>query len=163
MNRAQKILQAYRNTPWRQQIQVLSMFGAFAAVAALVMIVYIWVTSQAGTYGLQVQEYQATAQAIERSIEDKKVELADLTNTENLAERADEAGYQPVDPNRIRYLEVEGYYVQPDLQLAPAPSAVQAQTSEDGLPPAFTSSLYDWIRETIYQLSIRTGSAGIGE
>ncbi len=163
MNRAQKILQAYRNTPWRRQIQVLSMFGAVAAVAALVMIVYIWVTSQAGTYGLQVREYQVTAQALEQSIEDKKVELADLTSTENLAERAEQAGYQPVDPNRIRYLEVEGYYTEPPLQLAPAPNAVHTQSSEGGLPQSFTSSLYDWIRETIYQLSIRTGSAGIGE
>ena len=163
MNRAQKILQAYRNTPWRRQIQVLSMFGAFAAVAALVMIVYIWMTSQAGTYGLQVQEYQATAQALEQSIEDKKVELADLTNTENLEKRAEEAGFQPVDPNRIRYLEVDGYYTQQPLQLAPAPNVAHAQTPDDGLPQTFTSSLFDWIRETIYQLSVQTGSVGIGE
>lgn len=161
MNRAQKFLQAYRNTPWRRQLQVLSMFGALAVVAALVMILYIWMTSQAGTYGLQVQEYQATAQALEQSIEDKKVELADLTSTENLAERAEKAGYIPADPNRVRYLEVEGYFEEPSLQLAPSPNQLHAQTRDDGLPPAFTASLFDWIRETIDQF--KNGSTGWGD
>ena len=161
MNRAQKFLQAYRNTPWRRQLQVLSIFGALAVVAALVMILYIWMTSQAGTYGLQVQEYQATAQALEQSIEDKKVELADLTSNDNLAERAEKAGYIPADPNRIRYLEVEGYYTAPPLRLAPAPNAVHGQIREDGLPSIFTDSLVEWVRFTVDRL--KNGSAGWGE
>lgn len=163
MNRAQKILQAYQNTPWRRQIQMVGSVAATAVVFTLVMIVYVWVSSEAGTYGLKVQELQYEAQQIERSIEDKKVQLADLTSTENLAERAEEAGYQPVDPNRIRYLVVDGYYGDQQLQLAPPPNAVHTQDQETGLPSAFTASLFDWVRETIYQLSIRTGAVGGGE
>ena len=163
MNRAQKIIQAYRNAPWRRQLQMLGGFGAFAVVVALVLLLNIWATSQAGAYGLQVQIYQATAQAREQSIEDKKIILADLTSTENLAQRAEEANYQPVDPNRIRYLEMEGYYPEQPLQLAPAPNAVHAETPDDGLPSEFTSSLIDWISQKIYELSQRAGSAGAGE
>ncbi len=48
MNRAQKILQAYRNTPWRRQTQMLSRLAAVGVVFAFVMMVYTWMTSQAG-------------------------------------------------------------------------------------------------------------------
>lgn len=163
MNRAQKILQAYRNTPWRRQTQILGLFAAFGVVAALVMIVYIWVTSQAGAYGLQVQEAQATQQALAQSIEDKQARLADITRNEVLATRAAEAGYEPVDPNRVRYLEVEGYYGQPPLQLAPPPEAIHQYSPDPGLPPEYTTSLFDWFSELIYQLSQKTGAAEAGE
>ena len=108
MNRAQKIIEAYRNTPWRQQTQMLGLFAVFGFVAALVMIVYIWLTSMAGTYGLKVQEYQGTARELEKQIENKKALLANLEVTSSLTERAEDAGFKVADPNRIRYLQVEG-------------------------------------------------------
>lgn len=140
---------------------MLGLFAAFAVVAAVVMIVYIWVTSLAGAYGLQVQEYQETARALEKVIEDKKAHLADLTSVENLVARADEKNYQSVDPNRIRYIEVEGYPAEQNLQLAPSTSANQ-QLETNQLPASFTTSLVDWLREVIYELSLKTGSAGLG-
>ncbi|MBN2045667.1 MAG: hypothetical protein JW757_11645 [Anaerolineales bacterium] len=156
MNRAQKILQAYRNTPWRRQTQMLSRLAALGLVAAVVMMVYTWMTSQAGTYGIKVQEYQATALAAQQNIEDKNAELADLTSNENLALRATQMGYQPVDPNRVRYLEVEGYYPEPTLALAPPPNAAhQAIVEETGLPEEYTTSLFEWLQETISRLRVR--------
>jgi hypothetical protein len=158
MNRAQKILQAYRKTPWRRQSQMLSHLAAVGLVAAVVMIVYTWMTSQAGAYGLHVQEYQRTALAAEQNIEDKRAELAGLTGNEPLALRATQMGFKPVDPNRIRYMEVEGYYTEPKLQLAPPPNVVHQQTSEEsGLPYEFTTSLYEWLQEAIYKLSVHNG------
>jgi hypothetical protein len=161
MNRAQKIIEAYRNTPWRQQTQMLGLFAVFGFVAALVMIVYVWVTSMAGTYGLQVQEFQATARALEQQIEDKKAKLANLEGTSNLTERAIAAGYQMADPNRIRYLEVEGYYGPQPFQLAPSTPG-QQQSQDLHLPAEYTTSLIDWMREMVYQLSLKTGSAEAG-
>jgi len=161
MNRAQKIIEAYRNTPWRKQIQMLGLFAVFGIVAALVMIVYIWVTSMAGTYGLQVQEYQATARALEQEIEDKKAKLASLEVTENLTERAVEAGFQMADMNRIRYLKVEGYYGPEPFQLAPRTPGFQ-QSQNVQLPPEYTTSLIEWMRQMIFELSLKTGSAGVG-
>ncbi|MGD2027873.1 MAG: hypothetical protein PVI99_08665 [Anaerolineales bacterium] len=161
MNRAQKIIEAYRNTPWRKQIQMLGLFAAFGVVVAVVMIVYVWVTSLAGAYGLQVQEYQATAQALEQVIEDKNAHLADLTSVENLAARAAEQNYVPVDPNRIRYVEVEGYTGEQPIQLAP-PTSAQPQTTQSQLPQEFTTSLLDWIWDMIYQISLKTGVTDLG-
>lgn len=161
MNRAQKIIEAYRNTPWRKQIQMLGFFAAVGVVATVVMIVYVWVTSLAGAYGLQVQEYQATAQALEQVIEDKNAQLANLTSVENLATRAADQNYVPVDPNRIRYVEVEGYFGEQPIQLAP-PTSAQPQTVQSQLPQEYTTSLIDWIREMIYQISLKTGAVNLG-
>ena len=161
MNRAQKIIEAYRNTPWRQQTQMLGLFAVFGFVAAMVMIVYIWLTSMAGTYGLKVQEYQETARELEQQIEDKKAHLANLEVTASLTDRAVEAGFQMADPNRIRYLKVEGYYEQQSFQLAPHnPNELDDQKMQ--LPPEYTTSLIDWFGEMIYQLSLKTGSGLIG-
>ena len=161
MNRAQKIIEAYRNTPWRQQTQMLGLFAVFGFVAALVMIVYIWLTSMAGTYGLKVQEYQETARELEQQIEDKKAHLANLEVTASLTDRAVEAGFEMADPNRIRYLKVEGYYEQQSFQLAPhSPSELAEQKMQ--LPPEYTTSLIDWFGDMIYQLSLKTGSGLIG-
>lgn len=158
MNRAQKILQAYRNTPWRRQTQMLSRLAAVGVVVAFVAFVYIWMTSQAGTYGLHAQEYQRTALAAEQNIEDKRAELADLTSNESLAKRAAKMGYVPADPNRVRYLEVEGYYVDPPLQLAPPPSAIHQRVDEEtGLPLEFTTSLIEWIQQTLFSIGVGGG------
>lgn len=157
MNRAQKILQAYRNTPWRRQTQMLSRLVAAGVVIAFVLMVYTWMSSQAGAYGLNVQKYQRTALAVEQNIEHKRAQLADITSNEALAERAAKMGYIPVDPNRIRYLEVESYYTDPPLQLAPPPNAVHQRVEEDpGLPPEFTTSLIEWIQQVINNLGSQT-------
>ncbi len=140
---------------------MLGLFAAFGVVAAVVMIVYVWVTSMAGAYGLQAQEYQETTQALEKIIEDKKAHLADLTSVDNLAARAEEQNYQPANPNRIRYLEVEGYAGAEPLQLAPSTSA-SAETATEQLPSAYTTSLIDWLRGVIFELSVKTGAAGLG-
>lgn len=161
MNRAQKIIQAYTNTPWRRQAQIIGTFAAFGVVVAMVMIAYIWISSNAGTYGLQVQEIQETNQALQKEIEDKKAELANITSSGPMATRASEMGFVPVDPEHIRYLTVSGYpgQVSPDVPGASAPKEPARQL----LPAEYTTSLFDWFQAFIYQLSLKTGSVLAGE
>ena len=162
MNRAQKIIQAYRNTPWRREAQLIGVFAAFCLVGALVLIAYIQVTSLRGTYGLQVREIQATSQAVEQNIEDQRAQLAQLTSTDHLSERANELGFVPVEPNAADYLVVPGY---PDESQARLDLySIEDLQTDDGvqLPATFTTSLIDWLREEIYQLSLKTGASGLG-
>jgi hypothetical protein len=160
MNRAQKIIQAYRNTPWRRQINMISTFVTFGLVVALVMLVYVWVTSRAGAYGLQVQEYQETNQVLERNIENAKAELGDLTRNEAMVARATEMGFVPVDSNRMRYIVVPGYPGEPTPEIIPQTTPHAA--GDDQLPPQYTTSLIDWLQAFIFDLSLKTGSAQIG-
>ena len=161
MNRAQKFIQAYRNTPWRRQINMVGTFAAFGLVATLVMLAYVWVTSNAGAYGLQVQEYQETNQQLEQEIEDAKAELGNITSNEVMAARATEMGFVPVDSNQMRYLVVPGYPGEPTPAVIPQPTA-HGSGQEENLPSEYTASLLDWLQAFIYDLSVRTGSAGVG-
>lgn len=161
MNRAQKIIQAYTNTPWRRQAQIIGTFAAFGVVVAMVMIAYIWISSNAGTYGLQVQEIQETNQALQKEIEDKKAELANITSSGPMATRASEMGFVPVNPERVRYLTVSGYPGHSTPDIGDAPTSQELAHQE--LPPEYTTSLIDWFQAFIYQLSLKTGSALVGE
>lgn len=161
MNRAQKIIQAYQNTPWRRQINMIGTFVAFGLVATLVMLAYVWVTSKAGAYGLQVQDFQETNQYLEQEIENAKADLGDLTHNEAMAARATEMGFVPADSNDLRYLVVPEYPGEPTPAVIPQPTphtVVQGNT----LPPEYTSSLLDWLQAFVYDLSVMTGSADGG-
>jgi cell division protein FtsL len=161
MNRAQRFIQAYATTPWRRQVQVIGLFSAFVIVVALAASAYLWVTSLAATYGRQVQEIQATAQVVEENIEDLSVEYGELTTTDRMQQLAEEKGFQPLTTRQLEYLTVSGY---PDEQalVISHPSSNHPEESSSELPPEFTQSLIDWVREVLFQISVGTGASDAG-
>ena len=158
INRAQRFFQAYANTPWRRQVQVIGLFSAFVVVVALVASAYLWVSSLAATYGRQVQEIQATAQVLEENIEDLSAHLGELTTTERMQQLAEEQGYEPVSPWDLEYLVVSGYPEEQPLSIAPENQSLP-ENSKQELPPEFTQSLFDWVRDTIFKIGLGTGAS----
>jgi cell division protein FtsL len=161
INRAQRFFQAYSTTPWRRQVQVIGLFSAFVIVVALVASAYLWVTSLASTYGRQVQEIQATAQVVEENIEDLTVRLSELTTTERMKELAEENGYRHLTTGSLEYLVVPGYPEDQPLVIAPQSLASPVASSRE-LPPEYTQSLIDWIRQVIFKISLGTGASEAG-
>ncbi|MEN8240545.1 MAG: hypothetical protein ABFS17_01390 [Chloroflexota bacterium] len=161
LNRAQRFIQAYATTPWRRQVQVIGLFSAFVIVVALAASAYLWVTSLAATYGRQVQEIQATAQVVEENIEDLTVEYGELTTTEIMQQLAEEKGYQPLTTRQLEYLPVAGFPEEQPLVIPSQGLAVSAEASQN-LPPEFTQSLIDWVRQVIFNVSVDTGASSAG-
>lgn len=161
MNRAQRIIQAYKNTPWRRQLGMFSSVVTAGLVLVLVGFAYTYLTSYGGTYGLQVQEYQTTNQYLDNEIENAKADLADITGSVPLATRAADLGYVPAQSNELRYIVVSNYPANPTPAVfAEGPHQAEGQTTH--LPPEFTTSLIDWLRAFIYDLSLKTGAADVG-
>jgi cell division protein FtsL len=158
MKRAQRFIQAYATTPWRRQVQVIGLFSAFVVVVALVAGAYLWVSSLAATYGRQVQEIQSTAKVVEDNIEDLNSVLGELTTTERMQQLAEEQGFTPVTPWDLEYLVVSGYPEEQPLSIAPANSSLPVETRQE-LPPEFTQSLFDWVRQTLFKISVGTGAS----
>ena len=100
MNYQQRIIQAYRNTPWRIQLQIIGLFSASLVFIAIIGSVYLNVSARASTIGRRVQSIQATQEVVEREIEDLETHLADITSAEAMAKRADEAGYEVASPQK---------------------------------------------------------------
>lgn len=161
INRAQRFFQAYANTPWRRQVQVIGLFSAFVIVFAVVAGAYLWVTSEASTYGRQVQEMQATAQVVEDNIEDLTAYLGELTTTERMQELASEKGYKPLTTGSLEYMVVSGYPEEEPLIIAPQDPGLPVSAKAQ-LPPEFTQSLFEWLRGIFYRISLETGASEVG-
>lgn len=156
MNRREKLIQAYKNTPWRKQFQVIGLFSAGIVGIAIVGGVYLTVTAQAATYGRRVQAVREEISEVERDIQDMQAELAYLTSAEYMAARIEGSDYIPVNPNRVTYLVVPGYSGRNPVDLT-----AKAESSEEAvvqLPPAYTMSLMDWVSAWIYEIGIKTGA-----
>jgi hypothetical protein len=156
MDYQQRIIQAYRNTPWRMQLQIIGLVSASIAFIGLIAGVYLNVSARASTIGREVQGIQATQQVLERDIEDQQTKLANLTSAVTMTERANKKGYKVVSPEQTTYLIVGGY---PGKQVAVlAPPASNRPTLGPQLPGDFTISLFEWIRKTVYLISLETGA-----
>jgi hypothetical protein len=149
-------------TPWRRQVQILGIFSAFVVVVALVAGAYLWVTSLAATYGRQVQEIQATAQVVEENIEDLNASLGELTTTERMQALAEESGYQRLTTADLEYLVMPGYPEDQPIVISSGNPEEAAAVPDENLPAEYTSSLIDWIRGLIYDISLGTGAASRG-
>jgi len=158
MDRGKELIQAYKNTPWRRQFQVISLFSATVVFVAIVAGVYLNVTARAATYGREIQAIRIEAREIEREIEDLESRLADMTSARQMRARAEEMGFVSVNPNTASYLKVPGYPEEWLVELAPELQPPELVDTPQ-LPPKYTQSLFDWINEFIYELSMKAGAA----
>jgi hypothetical protein len=170
MERIQSITQAYSQTPWRKQVQLIGIFLLVLVASALVAGVYLNVTARTNELGREIQEMQVhiygyydllgdeadpedivPIEELEQNIANLRTQLAYLTSYQVMAARARDLGLEPVDPEDIVYLEIAGYAPPEFVVLAPPPQPVVVSAA--GLDPAFRESLFDWvgiqIRETL--------------
>lgn len=143
LKRSKEFIQAYRQAPWRRQMQMIGFFAASVAIFALVAGVYLDVTARAATAGRMVQSLQELRADAEQKIEDLETELAFITSVEMMQKRATDLGFAPVQPGAITYLPVAGYEGEQVSQLAPRAGSQFGVGFR--LPAAYTESLFDWL------------------
>ncbi len=139
------LMQAYRHTPWRIQLQVIGMFLLFLVMIAIIAGIYLNVTARAATIGRRIQAMQAEMQTNDRLNADLQTRLALLTTATSMETRAKEMGFRPLSAGEITYIIVPDYSGRAPVTLAPPPGPVSA--SGQILPPEFTQSLIDWFRQ----------------
>ncbi|MGD8456244.1 MAG: hypothetical protein PVF83_07675 [Anaerolineales bacterium] len=158
MDRGKALIQAYKNTPWRRQFQVIGLFSASVVFVAIVAGVYLNVTARAATYGREIQAIRVEAREIERDIEDLESRLADMTTARQMRSRAEKLGFISVNPNTASYLTIPGYPEERMIELAPELQPLEEPELRQ-LPPEYTQSLFDWVNAFIYEISVKTGAA----
>lgn len=173
MEQVKQITQAYSQTPWRRQLQVIVTFLLVIVLAALVAGIYLGVTSQAATLGRQIQDMQIRMEGSQRldlaednqvdlfeiePIEEIRIQIADLQgqlavnmSAAVMNKKAEEMGFVPSNPDQMIYFEVPGYKGKPLAQLAPPPAPMVVNTPM--LSPAYRESLIDWLKHQANMLS----------
>lgn len=153
MHQVQDFAQAYTQAPWRKQLQLIGLFLLIVAFVGLVAGIYLNVTARAATVGREIFDLQNQIDEIERENENLRAQLAELTSSARMAQRAQSMGFYPVTPDETLYLVVPGYEARKPLVLAPAR---QPTVSSDvrRLPPEFRESIFSWLQRQSLHMNI---------
>ena len=150
--------QAFKQAPWRTQIQYVGLFLLGLVIVLLVASVYLTISGQAASAGLNAYSLNYQRRTLERSIADNKAQLALLTSASIMEERAKAMGFDAADPDKVVYLVIPGYAGRQTAILAPPPGI----TEEHGfvVKSVYRQSLWDWLFQGINRLSstVRGGS-----
>ena len=143
---ATQIIHAYKQAPWRVQRQWIGAFLLVVIGAAMVAALYLDVTARAAVAGREIQELRLEITTVQRENADLETQLANLTSTAVMQQRAIEQGYRPVKPGELDYVAVPGFVKpEPDILLA----AEDATPHVEIQPVEYTQSLLEWFDERI--------------
>jgi len=141
------LTQAYSQTPWRKQLQVIGLFLLALVVGAVVGGIYLSVTARAATVGREIQYLQGEIEKNKQINLDMQTQLAQLTSSAVMESRALAMGFELVEKDQPLYIVVPGYQGRQQVVLAPPPGPVKA--GMPALPPDFSESLVDWLQHHV--------------
>ena len=146
--------QAYQQAPWRLQIQRIG--GFLAALVAVVIVagVYLFISAQTATAGLEIKALERERESLNRTIADRRAKLAELTSAGVMSQRAADLGFVRPDMSTAIYMVIPGYQGRKPVMIAPPPSS-------DNLPSpiikqSYRQSLWEWFFEGV----LRSGNGG---
>jgi hypothetical protein len=150
MDSVQRFTQAYNQAPWRKQLQWIGLFLLILIMGALVAGIYLSVTARASTVGRGIQDMRQEIERIERNIEDLETDLAYILSNQQMQSRAIELGFRPAEPGEAVFVVVPGY-ARPEVVSLAQPSGPVIHPAKPTLPEDYTQSLFDWLRERVFE------------
>jgi cell division protein FtsL len=144
--RVTRLVQAYRQAPWRTQRQWIFIFLLAMVALGMVAGLYLNVTARAALAGRQVQVLEASIAQTQRANADLQTQIAAQLSSANMAQRAATLGFEPATPETLEYVVVDGYFPPQPVSMSPATSD-SAQVA--AIDPLYTQSLLQWLGEKI--------------
>jgi hypothetical protein len=153
----ERLKQAYKQAPWRVQLQSIGLYLLPIVVIALITIIYLNISAQAATAGLQILDLRVKEEDIQRSIANERTHLALLTTYNTMQHRSEALGYFLIGSDNSIYMTIPGYKGRDVVLLAPLPEHnLVGQTLSD---PRFQQSIWDWF----YNMFVTNEISGKGE
>lgn len=139
--------QAYQQAPWRLQIQRIG--GFLVALVAVVIIagVYLSISAQTATAGLEIQQLERKRESLDRTIADRRAKLAELTSAGVMSVRAAELGFVRPDMSTAIYMVIPGYQGRRPAVIAPPPSSNNLPSPI--VKQSYRQSLWEWFFEGV--------------
>ncbi|HEX2981711.1 MAG TPA: hypothetical protein VHO48_15730 [Anaerolineaceae bacterium] len=138
-----RIIQAYKQAPWRVQIQWIGLFLLGLILVAGVASIYLNVSANAAATGRKIQSLDDDGDTLKRNIADLETKLAYLTSASVMESRAVEMGFAPVPAESPLYVVVPDYPGRQPAVMAPPPGP--GMIVQPILRPAYTESLWEWL------------------
>jgi hypothetical protein len=150
-----KFAQAFKQAPWRSQIQFAGLFLLGLVIVIMIASIYLSISGRAAAAGLSAYRLNSERQTLERQISDRKAHIAMLTSVTQMENRAKEMGFTRIDPSEVIYVVVPGYIGKQSVEMA-APPGID-DTEQSLVLPAYRQSIWDWLFQGINRLSESVG------
>ncbi len=146
----ERVIQAYRKTPWRAQIQWIGYILLVLVSMALIAGLYLAITAETATAGVFIQNLDEEKKAVEFEIASLQSQIASLTSVSSMKTRAEELGYKVNDSESIHYLIIPGYTGRQTVILAPPPGP--NAIGQSVIKSTYTLSLWEWLYDGILEM-----------
>jgi len=100
MKKPKQLLQAYRQAPWRVQLQWLGFFLLGVVLVAAVAGVYLNLSARASSAGRAIQSLENKVDAYQREINDLSTRLAYISSSEQMYLRLKDTDLALLDPKQ---------------------------------------------------------------
>lgn len=141
------VKQAYKQAPWRIQIQRFGFIALALVGGTIIAFLYLNISAQSATAGIKIQQLEGKCADLENENASLLTEWANLTSASEMEKRALASGYRLVDPEDVVYVVVEGYTGK-ELPVIETASSVIGSTSPI-IKPSYTQSLWEWFYDYI--------------
>ena len=148
---AKKLIQAYKQTPRRKQIQKLGLYVLPVITIGTVFTLYLIFSAQAAAAGLEIRSYLDTQEELQRTIANENTQLAWLLSNTNMTKRAEKLGFSQISTDNIFYMVLPSYPGRTLELTSPAPGA--DSEGDVVLNSAYQESLADFLRDLLFSTS----------
>ena len=153
-----RLLQAYKQAPWRVQMQWTGLFLLALVILAALAGLYLNINSKAATAGRNIQFLESNIEDVNNQIAELTTDLAEAESTERMMTRAKELGFTLINPQSAIYIKVPGYVPEDELVLAPPRVNIINETPI--IQSAYKDSLWDWLAKNIWLISGSSSEEG---
>jgi uncharacterized protein YlxW (UPF0749 family) len=140
-------LRAYKQAPWRAQLQWVGAFLLVVIAVAAVAGLYLSISGRSAATGRRIQVLEDDINRLQRENNDLQTLLGEISSSRALSERVGSLGMRQLTVDEAMYLEVPGYVPATGPSLAPPPTIQEERTPI--LLPEFTDSFIEWITEKL--------------
>ncbi len=137
------LIHAYRQAPWRVQLQWIVFFLLGLVLVAFVASIYLSISARSATIGREIQFMESKSEQIGNQIADLETQLAMLTSATTMKKRAKDLGFVAADSASQLYLVIPGYTGRQTAVMAPPPGP--GMVAVPLILPNYTQSLWEWM------------------
>lgn len=155
---ARKSKQAYKQAPWRRQIQSIGLSLLPVVAIAIFISLYLITSAQAAAAGLHIMNLHYDEEEILRTIANQRTQLAWITSYSQMQKRAEILGYEVASESNVHFIMIEGYQGQNTVLIAPPPGFENESASF--VNELYNQSLSNWFLDTFFISSSSNNGRG---
>ena len=155
---AKKSKHAYKQTPWRRQIQSIGLSLLPVVIIAVFIMLYLVIGAQAAAAGLETMTLHFKEEEILRIIANQRTQLALDTTYTNMQKKAKKFGFEPAAEANIYYMTIPGYQGKNAVLIAPPPDMKNKPASL--VNDLYNQALANWFVETFFITSQNSSGDG---